>query len=71
MFCHQEKEMIKENMQRNGGRFKLKRKIEQTSQDYPCNKSFDNKYAAFYAALLIVLVVCKILIDGMDTFVLI
>ena len=54
MFCHQEKEMVKENMQRNGGRFKLKRNIEQTSQDYPCNKSFDNKYAAFYAALLIV-----------------
>ena len=48
--------MMKENMQRNGGRFKLKRKIEQTSQDYPCNKSFDNYYVAFYAALLIILV---------------
>ena len=56
MFCHQEKEMIKENMQRNGGRFnqhlsqgilKLKRNIEQTSQDYPCNKSFDNKLLQF------------------------
>ena len=70
MFCHQEKEMIKENMQRNGGRFKLKRKIEQTSQDYPCNKSFDTKYVAIYNALVIILVVYIILIGGIDNSIL-